>query len=191
MPPIARAAVVVAVLSACAANSPKAPAEPGAPLSAEPRPFRVEDPAPAVSAMADAGASPAVPTVEAPATAPPVPSRTVEECATFARFDAPQVAAGAGGGTTVPWMSDPFGDRTKKGTKADPRVVAMQSAFKRCFEAAKKSDPTQVVAIAMEHKPRGGEHRVCVKVTREDGKEEVAKAMTACMLQAIKDHAAR
>lgn len=162
----------------------------GAPITPGARPLAVAETAGGAHPH-DAGVD--VPTAEVgPKVPAPVASRSVEECTTLAKFEAPKVA-GEGGAQVVPWMVDPFGDADakKKGPKPDPRLAGIRADFRQCLKSAKEADPTQVVAIAMQHTPKGSEHKVCVKVNREDGREEVTRQLAQCLVQAIGKHAAR
>lgn len=182
--------------SAGVAASEGKDAPPGAVTSADAPLAPGPDGMPAMPAAAPAGVDAGIAaevTDAGPAAPAAAASRTAEECATLARWSAPHV--GDAGAQVIPWMVDPFGDRAprlpKKGARVDPKIDAVQVAFRRCLEAAKRDDPSQVVAVSMEHKPRGAEHRVCVKVNREEGREEVTRAMARCLLQAIETHAGR
>lgn len=126
---------------------------------------------------------------------------TIEDCATFGKFPDAHVAADAGAGgpkVVVPWMVDPFGDKADKPGKTakpsakappDKDVEALRDKFRKCYAAAKKTDPTQSVGLSFSHKPKAGQHEVCVEVKRQEGKEAVTRVMATCMMQAIKEWA--
>jgi hypothetical protein len=123
---------------------------------------------------------------------------TIEECATLGRFPDASVVADAGPGgpkVVVPWMVDPFGAQGKDTGKApknggvDKEVDLLRAKFRACHGVAKKADPTQSVGLSFSHKPKSGQHEVCVEVTRQEGKEEITRTMAACMMKAIKEWA--
>jgi hypothetical protein len=112
----------------------------------------------------------------------------------------PQQAEG-GPKTYVPFIADPFGDKLaagsskRKGAKKPPKdattragdvaMTALQGALKACFESARATDPSQSVTLAFEHKPKAGRHEMCVRAVRESGRDDVTKAMTDCMWNAV------
>ena len=179
------AGCIVVIAAGCGGASPP-PAEPSL--------------APPAEAAPVASASGAPETAPAPApneSAPPVAAPSLE-CTALGRFpESAYVPADDPTGvkkTVVPWMEDPLGERAppkpKKGQKGkpkdDPHLAELRVSFRKCIDLARQLDGAQTAAISFEHKPKGGEHKMCVRLQRDDGRAEVNKDLTHCMLDAIR-----
>lgn len=198
----ATVALSVGTVAACGgpASEPVTPAPPpveSGPPPAAPSPADGSAGSAVVEALADAATA-----VTAPVAAPPPaesgtpggPAGTVDECVALGRFPYAHTAADAGAGgpkTVVPWMVDPLGRSKPAGKGKAPKEDPLRSAFRQCYETAKKAEATESIGISFEHKPKGGEHSVCVRVVREEGKIDVTRQLARCMLDAIKADVAK